>query len=144
MSFIAMVLMLVASPSAFALTGFGDTIQDAIGLYSSGEPIEKEYSLKIDGTHDYDYYYIDFANGNESAMGFHVNMTSRWGVVYDLQLIETDQYGNIINVLNYDQNSTEKNIWYSLSNGHRAYVRVSSHGASDFGQLYTLKFKRVV
>lgn len=141
-----MALLTITSPSAYALTNFGDTIQDAVNLYhySWGDPSEKEYTLPIDSINDYDYYYIDYANGDASAIGFRVTMTSRWGVVYDLQLIETNQNGGIVNVINYDQDSTEKNIWYSMPNGHRAYIRVSSHGPNDYGQFYTLKFKRII
>ncbi|MEQ7049529.1 hypothetical protein ABN764_02570 [Paenibacillaceae sp. P-4] len=143
-AFLMAVVMVVTSPSVFAYTGFGDTLQEAVMLYRWGYSYEDQFTLPIDNINDYDYYVIDYTNGDQSAMGFHISMKPQPGVIYDLQLIETDSNGRIIKVSDYNDNTIEKNIWHSLYNGHKAYIRVSSHGFNDYGKDYTLKFKRVV
>ncbi|BFH13548.1 hypothetical protein WJ0W_004069 [Paenibacillus melissococcoides] len=143
-AFLVTALMVVASPSVFAKTGFGDTYEEAVTLYRWGYSYEDQFTLPIDNIRDSDYYLIDYTNGDQDAMGFHISMKAEPGVIYDLQLIHTDQNGRILQVIDYNDDRIQKDIWYSISNGQKAYVRVSSHGYNDYGRNYTLKFKRIV
>ena len=143
-AFLVAALMVVGAPAAFAMHGFGDTLQDAVELYSTGAPDYKHYTMPIDSINDNDWYLIDFTDSDQNEMGAHVTLSSEQGAVYDFQLIETDRFGSILKVMDYSGESSVKGAWPVISKGHKLYMRVFTRGYDGIGKYYTLTFKRTI
>lgn len=137
-------LIVVGASSVSAKYGWGDSLNDAMEIYSPGGG-DSSASFPIEGTDDYDFFLINNNYGSEDLRGA-VSLHSPSGLNYDMQFITVDSNGQIISVTNgYDTGagSTDANGIY-VPTGQSLYVKVYSHGAYDYSpdQFYRLAFTK--
>ncbi|BFH65406.1 hypothetical protein [Paenibacillus azoreducens] len=140
----ACLMVFGASNSAFALTGFADTMDTAAVMYRAGGGPSYDITIPLDSPTDHDWYVVDNSGGSDTFW-YYVILTPPPGINLQFQWVRTDAYNNIIETgfNNFNGPGQEEGRGASAFAGEKTYFRVMPVGYNDYDPSVPYRFQFV-